>query len=82
VVIASERSQADGVTIEALERSARGAFFVVQINRRNGEAVTRPPGGTRIEAGDGVVVVGRGAGAISTFFATPADRPKAGRTTF
>jgi voltage-gated potassium channel len=82
VVVAAERSPAAGVSIEELERSARGAFFVVQINHKNGEAVTRPSGDTRIEAGDGLVVVGRGAGAVSSFFATPAARPRAGRTTF
>ena len=82
VVVAAERSAAAGVTLEELERSAKGAFFVVQINRKNGEAITRPPRDTRVEAGDGLVVVGRGAGAVSSFFATPATRPKAGRTTF
>jgi voltage-gated potassium channel len=82
VVIAGERSPAAGVTIGELERDARGAFFVIQINHKNGEAVTRPPRETRIEAGDGLVVVGRGAGAVSAFFTTPAARPKAGRNTF
>jgi voltage-gated potassium channel Kch len=82
VVIAAERSPAAGLTIGELEQNARGAFFVVQINHKNGEAVTRPPRETRIEAGDGLVVVGRGAGAVSAFFTTPASRPKAGRNTF
>jgi len=82
VVIAGERSPAAGVTIGELEQNARGAFFVVQINHKNGEAVTRPPRETRIEAGDGLVVVGRGAGAVSAFFITPAGRPRAGRNTF
>jgi voltage-gated potassium channel len=50
-----------GQTIEAVEQQANGAFFIVQINRRDGEAITRPEGKTRIEAGDGIVVVGRGA---------------------
>ena len=78
VVIAAECSLAAGVTIGELERNARGAFFVIQINHRNGEAVTRPPRETRIEAGDGLVVVGRGAGAVSAFFTTAAARPKGG----
>jgi voltage-gated potassium channel len=82
VVIAAERSPAAGVTIEQLERGARGAFFVVQINHKEGEAITRPAGDVMIKAGDGLVVVGRGAGAVSAFFSTPAERPKAGRTTF
>jgi Trk K+ transport system NAD-binding subunit len=78
VVIAAEHSPAAGTTVEALERTARGAFHVVQINPRNGEAVTRPAGATRIEAGDGLVVVGRLAGAVSAFFSAPAEAPRSG----
>src|ERR1700761_6745890 len=43
VVVAAERSAADGVTIGELESRAKGAFFVVQINHRSGEVITRPP---------------------------------------
>jgi voltage-gated potassium channel Kch len=82
VVIAAERSTADGLTIGELEQKARGGFFVVQINHGDGEVITRPPRETRIRAGDGLVVVGRGAGEMNNFFATPANRPRAGRTTF
>jgi voltage-gated potassium channel len=82
VVVAGDRSPAIGRTVEELERDAKGAFFVVQINRRNGETVTRPPRELRVESGDGLVVVGRGAGAVSAYFATPAARPRAGRTVF
>jgi voltage-gated potassium channel Kch len=82
VVIAAEGSAAASSTIEAIERTAKGAFFVVQINRKDGDPMTRPPGDTRIHAGDGLVVVGRGAGAVSAFFSKPAERPRAGRTTF
>jgi voltage-gated potassium channel Kch len=82
VVIAAERSAADGVTIGELENRAKGAFFVVQINHRSGEVITRPPRETAIHAGDGLVVVGRGAGEVNSFFATPAGRPRAGRTHF
>jgi K+/H+ antiporter YhaU regulatory subunit KhtT len=71
VVIAAELSFAAGVTIGELEQNARGAFFVIQINHRNGEAVTSPPRETRIEAGDGLVVVGGGVGALSAFFTPP-----------
>jgi voltage-gated potassium channel Kch len=82
VVIAAEGSAAAGSAIAELERNAKGAFFVVQINRKDGEAVTHPPPDTRVQAGDGLVVVGRGTGAVSAFFAKPAERPRAGRTTF
>jgi voltage-gated potassium channel len=82
VVVAAERSAADGVTIGELESRAKGAFFVVQINHRSGEVITRPPRETAIQAGDGLVVVGRGAGEVNSFFATPAGRPRAGRMHF
>jgi K+/H+ antiporter YhaU regulatory subunit KhtT len=82
VVVAADRSIAAGVMVEDLERSARGAFFIVQINHKTGEVITRPARDEKIEAGDSLVVVGRGAGAVSAFFATPAQRPKAGRVTF
>jgi voltage-gated potassium channel Kch len=80
VVVAAERSLADGVTIGELESRAKGAFFVVQIHPRSGEAVTRPPRETAIQAGDGLVVVGRGAGAVNSFFTAPAGRrPRSAR---
>ena len=61
VVVAAPKSVAVGKTIEAIETQGHGAFFIVQINRRDGEAVTRPEGSTLIQDGDGVVLVGRGA---------------------
>jgi voltage-gated potassium channel len=61
VLTAAPESQVVGKTIDMVEREANGTFFVVQINRRGGEAVTRPDPGTVIEAGDGLVLVGRGA---------------------
>lgn len=82
VVVAAERSPADGVTIGELEQRAKGAFFVVQINHRDGAVVTRPPRTTQVHAGDGLVLVARGAGAVSAFFSAPAGRPRAGRTTY
>lgn len=82
VVVAAERSPADGVTIGELEQRAKGAFFVVQINHRDGAVVTRPPRTTPIRAGDGLVLVARGAGAVSAFFSAPPGRPRAGRTTY
>ena len=50
-----------GQTIEAIEQRANGALFIVQINRPGGAAITDPDGSTVIQAGDGIVVVGRGA---------------------
>jgi len=76
VVVAAPNSAAVGKTIEAIERQGNGAFFVVQINRRDGEAVTRPEPSTLIGDGDGLVLVGRGgqAGEIGKLFGA-AGRP-------
>jgi voltage-gated potassium channel Kch len=60
-------SPAAGQTIEWVEREANGAFFVVQINYRDGETVTRPEKETGIKAGDGLVLVGRGVRARQLF---------------
>jgi Trk K+ transport system NAD-binding subunit len=48
-----------GATISAVEQSASGGLFVVAVNRRDGESLTRPDPDTVIEAGDGVVVLTR-----------------------
>ncbi len=61
VIVAEAGSTAIGRTIEEIERDGEGAFFIVQINRRAGHVVTGPAPSTIIEAGDGVVLVGRGA---------------------
>jgi voltage-gated potassium channel len=61
VVAAAAGSPIVGHTIEAVEQQANGTFFIVQLNRRDGEAITHPDGNTQIEAGDGLVIVGRGA---------------------
>jgi K+/H+ antiporter YhaU regulatory subunit KhtT len=47
------------MTVAAIERQARSAFFVVQINRRDGDVHTNPPPDAVVREGDGVVVIGR-----------------------
>jgi voltage-gated potassium channel len=76
VVVAASGSPIVGETIETVEQQANGAFFIVQLNRREGEAITHPDGNTMIEAGDGLVMVGRGvkARALSSLFAARAYR--------
>jgi voltage-gated potassium channel Kch len=76
VVAAAPGSPIVGQTIEAVEQQANGAFFIVQLNRREGEAITHPEPTTMIEAGDGLVIVGRGAKAraLSGLFAARAYR--------
>jgi voltage-gated potassium channel len=78
MVVAGEASAAAGSTVEELERRGQGAFFVVQIDRQNGETIARPPAATRITAGDGLLVVGRAGGALSAAMAAP--KPRSGRT--
>jgi Trk K+ transport system NAD-binding subunit len=76
VVAAAPGSPIVGQTIESVEQQANGAFFIVQLNRRDGDAITHPEPNTMIEAGDGLVIVGRGAKAraLSGLFAARAYR--------
>jgi Trk K+ transport system NAD-binding subunit len=59
VITGAPRSAAARMSVSAIERQARGAFFIVQINRRDGNVFTDPPPATIIDEGDGVVVIGR-----------------------
>ena len=72
-----------GATVSEAERRGQGAFFVVQIDRANGQSIPHPAEDVRIEAGDNVVLVVRGsrvsAGAI---FSAPRGRVRVGRTEF
>ena len=82
VVVAADKSAAVGSTIEDLERRGKGGFFVVQINHRDGQVITRPGPGVLVGAGDGLVVVARPGAGLGAVFTTPAPRPRAGRTVF
>jgi voltage-gated potassium channel len=59
VVTAAPQSPAVRMTVAAIERQAKGAFFIVQINRRDGDVFTAPPATTVVGEGDGVVLIGR-----------------------
>jgi Trk K+ transport system NAD-binding subunit len=59
VVTVDQGSNCVGRTIEAIEREAGGAFMIVGLNRRDGASVMRPEPATLIQAGDGVVILGR-----------------------
>jgi len=54
----------------------------VQLNRRDGDPVTRPAADLKIEVGDGLVLVGRDATGVHALFNTPSARPRAGRTVY
>jgi voltage-gated potassium channel len=58
-VTAAPQSNAVRMTVDAIERQAKGAFFIVQINRRDGDVFTAPPATTVVDEGDGVVLIGR-----------------------
>ncbi len=80
VVTVTDNAGAIGQTLDEMERRAKGGFFVVQLDRRSGEIITRPPGDTRIEAGDGVLIVTRAAAAVvRSAFQAPAERVRVGR---
>lgn len=48
-----------GATIDKIEHEAIGSLFVIAVDRKDGETLTRPDPSTRIEAGDGVVIITR-----------------------
>ena len=75
-VVAAETSMVVGRTVAWVEDQARGAFFIVQINRRDADAITQPEPEMEIGAGDGIVIVGRGARAhaLSGLFAAREER--------
>ena len=58
-VVAGDDGTFAGQTIADVERKGEGAFLVVQLKHRAGEIVNRPASETRIEPGDGVVLIGR-----------------------
>lgn len=80
VVAAGEGTALVGRTVAELEALAKGAVLVVQVNRRGGEAVMRPGADLRIEAGDGVVVIGREQ-AVRSLLVSSAGRLGHGRAT-
>jgi voltage-gated potassium channel len=80
VVTVTGVSGAVGQTVAEMERRGKGAFFVVQLDRRGGEVITRPKGDFKIEAGDGVVVVARTAlTSLTGLFQAPPERVRTGR---
>lgn len=80
VVTADPAGILTGQTVNEAEQRGRGAFFIVQIERVNGQTILHPGEDVRIESGDRVVLVVRGsrvsAGAI---FSTPKGHRRTGR---
>ena len=82
VVVVPEDGALTDLTIEEIETRTSGAFYVVQINRRDGHSIAAPDKDTRVHAGDGVVAVGRSGQAITAAFAAPREKVRAGRNLF
>ena len=83
VVTAHAEGTLTGETVSEAERRGQGAFFIIQIDRTNGQSILHPGEDVRIESGDDLVLVVRGsrvsAGAI---FSTPRGRIRVGRIDF
>jgi voltage-gated potassium channel Kch len=83
IVTTPETSAAVGATVAEMEQKGRGGFFIIQLDRTDGEVITRPPPEARIKAGDGVLLVTRTAvAAVTALFEAPSDRVRAGRSRF
>jgi Trk K+ transport system NAD-binding subunit len=80
VVMAAENGALTGETVFDAERRGGGAFFIVQIERIDGQTISHPGPDVPIEAGDTVLLVVRGnrlsAGAL---FSRPAVLKRRGR---
>jgi voltage-gated potassium channel len=81
VVTAIKHGALTGLNVREAERQGNGAFFIVQIDRANGQSIAHPGDEVRIEPGDSVMLVVRGsrlsAGAI---FSAPARPVRHGRS--
>ena len=80
VVTAVPKGALTGASVGEAERRGAGAFFIVQIDRLNGQSIQHPGEDVNIEPGDSILLVVRGtrlsAGAI---FGVPATPVKQGR---
>jgi voltage-gated potassium channel len=82
VVVVPEKGALTGLSIEQIERRAEGRFFVVQLNRKGGDTITSPDRALTVLGGDGVVIVSRSGQAARAMFEAPAEKVRAGRSTF
>lgn len=59
VVVAAEGSSFAGLTVEEIERRAERSFFIIAVEHAGSGKAERPLPGTRVNAGDGVTIMGR-----------------------
>lgn len=83
VIVVPQKGALTGLSIAEMEERARGKFFVLQLNRQGGDTITSPDRALKALAGDGVVIVSRSGGASArAMFEAPAEKVRAGRSTF
>lgn len=82
VVVAPEKGALTGLSIEQIERRAEGKFLILQLNRHGGDVINSPDRSLKVMGGDGVVIVARAGEAARAMFEAPAERVRAGRSTF
>jgi voltage-gated potassium channel Kch len=59
VVVAEAGSPFAGLTVREIEDRAEGAFLIVSVERQETHSAERAEAGTRINAGDGIMIIGR-----------------------
>lgn len=59
VVVAEQGSRWVGLTVKEIEQRSEAAFLIVELERAGSGRRERPSEDTRVEAGDGVAVIGR-----------------------
>ena len=81
VIVMPEHGALTGLTIEEIESRAK-SLFVVQLNRRHGEAIPTPDRTLKAEPGDGLVIVARGGLGLRALFDAPPEPTRTGRMSF
>ena len=83
VIVVPQKGALTGLSIAEMEERARGKFFVLQLNRQGGDSITSPDRALKVQGGDGVVIVSRSGGASArALFEGPAEKIRAGRSSF
>jgi len=82
VVTVPEHGAVTGRTVAEIEKMAQGKFFILQVERKDGDHISNPEQALKVHAGDGVVIVGRRSEEARSIFDAPARKLRAGRTTF
>ncbi len=80
VITVAKDGAVAGESVGDAEQRGQGAFFIVQIDRANGQSILHPGEDVRIDVGDQVVLVVRGSKvAAGAIFSTPAGPKRVGR---